>query len=237
MKKILVSELSTVVVDESSVSVAGWVPAERDPDNDVYQEYELVFPEDLESLTYYDLSAWSAKELVAWIKRYDACRTGYVDALILKRPRSGSSEYELWVEDLQDVVRDSIDEVRTDYEESCAPMMNYYYPLGRYQPSEDAAVLAGTNCSLVYLPDRGIYALVLNGGGMDFSWEIALAHIRLGYLPPAWITLPLQAGYPKQAKLIMAACARSQRVLMERAMYGLERLQCVCADVKKQVRR
>lgn len=237
MKKILVSELSSATVDESSVSVAGWVPEGCDPDADCLQEYELVFPENLESQVLYDLDNWGAKELIAWIKQYDACRTGYVDALILKRPRSGSSEYESWVEDLRDVVRDSIDDVRADYEESCAPMMNYYYPLGRYQPSEDAAVLAGTNCSLVYLPDRGIYALVLNGGGMDFSWEIALAHIRLGYLPPAWITLPLLAGYPKQAKIIMAACTRSQRVLMERAKCGLERLRRVRADVKVRAQR
>lgn len=237
MKKILVSELSAAVVDKSSVSVAGWVPEGCAPDSDWAQEYELVFPEDLESQVSYDLSAWSAKELISWIKRYDACRTGYVDALILKRPRSGSSEYESWVEDLRDVVRSSVDEVRADYEESCAPMMNYYYPLGRQLPSEDAAVLAGTCCSLVYLPNHSTYALVLNGGGMNLSWEIALAHIQLGYLPPSWISLPMQAGYPKQANLIMAACARSQRVLMERARYDLERLQCVRADVKKQVRR
>lgn len=237
MKKIRVSSLASSLVREASVRVSGWVPAGCDPGTDKLQEYELILPHDLDHEVLDELDDWSPRELTAWIKRYDVSRTDYVDRLLLKHPRAGTQAYEAWVEDLRDVVRESLEDARQDYEESGAPMMNYYYPLGRYVPGEDPAVLAGTCCSLVHLPDEDIYALVLNGGGMDLSWEIALAHIRLGYLPPAWVSLPQQAGYPKQAKLIMAACALSQRILEAYAKCGLNHLQRVRADVKKQAQR
>lgn len=234
MKKTRVSSLSSSLVSVTSVRVSGWVLAGCDPGTDKLQEYELIIPHDLDHEVLDEIDDWGPRELTTWIKRHDVSRTDYVDRLLLKHPRAGTRAYEAWVEDLRDVVRESFEDARQDYEESSAPMMNYYYPLEQHVPGEDPAVLAGTCCSLVHLPDEGIYALVLNGGGMDLSWEIALAHIRLGYLPPAWISPPRQSRYFKNAWQIIVACERSQRVLAQQAKCGLDYLRRLRADVKKE---
>ena len=110
------------------------------------------------------------------------------------------------------------------------PMMNYYYPLdgehtfnkydfdwGAYCKDEQEAAKR-----LAYLPlclvrigawDDDNWALALTGGGMNLAWQIAEAHIRLGFLPPLDICegLPDFAGqgYTRRRKEILAACNRS----------------------------
>lgn len=92
-----------------------------------------------------------------------------------------------------------------DMEQDNEPMMNYYYPLPSRSydnyGKEDARAIKDICVCLVYFIDSGEYALTLTGGGMNLSWQIAEAHIRLGYLPPLHFShLPLFAGTTKDAR-------------------------------------
>jgi hypothetical protein len=81
------------------------------------------------------------------------------------------------------------------------PMMNYFYPVSDYTRGgmEDwAATIADLPLCVVELDgERG---LALTGGGMDLSWEIAEAYVRLGYYPPSWLELPAMSGRGESAK-------------------------------------
>jgi hypothetical protein len=95
---------------------------------------------------------------------------------------------------------DAIDEAEDD---GCGggpegPLMNYFYLLERGGPygrtpdlAQWAAKLDGLPLCAVELD--GDYGLALTGGGMDLSWEIAEAHLRLGYRVPTWVNLPAMA--------------------------------------------
>lgn len=78
------------------------------------------------------------------------------------------------------------------------PMMNYFYLLERggygsraIDLTQWAAKLDGLPLCAVELD--GDYGLALTGGGMDLGWEVAEAHLRLGYRVPTWIDLPAMA--------------------------------------------
>ncbi|MFA5186593.1 MAG: hypothetical protein WC551_08975 [Patescibacteria group bacterium] len=75
------------------------------------------------------------------------------------------------------------------------PMMNYFYPVPFLGSCEDAAKALGQTCVCVVELSDGTRGLALTGGGMDLSWEIARAHVSLGFLPPAWLRLPRMAGW------------------------------------------
>lgn len=110
------------------------------------------------------------------------------------------------------------------------PVMNYLYPLrvSKLDPCEVARKLAHTVMCLVWVRDGDEYSLGLCGGGMDFSWEICEAYIRLGYLPPThFCRLPRMADkYDTPLnRLIVAACRRSvevQKGWRERDLADLE---------------
>lgn len=74
-----------------------------------------------------------------------------------------------------------------DWQDSMSPMMNFYWPVD-VSDVEGAAMAiynhAG-NTSLIYLNDLDKYAIVLTGGGMDLSWDIAAAYVCCGDVPPA----------------------------------------------------
>lgn len=100
------------------------------------------------------------------------------------------------------------------------PMMSYYYPLDvrdSFDPREAAKLLVHLPLVIVEFQEgemspTGDYALALSGGGMDLSWEICEAFMRLGYLPPVHFSdLPQMAGRGASAKdrWIIAACRRS----------------------------
>lgn len=81
------------------------------------------------------------------------------------------------------------------------PMMNYMYPIDtRRVGGEDEAALAIAElplCVVCFIdgPYDGETFLALTGGGMDLSWEICEAYMRLGYLPPLHFSrLPQFAG-------------------------------------------
>ncbi len=96
------------------------------------------------------------------------------------------------------------------------PMMNYFYPLPTKPDDLEAAQKALINLPLclVYLQDENEWGLALTGGGMDLSWEICEAYMRLGYLPPMhFCDLPRMCGRGTSAKdrWIMAGCKASAR--------------------------
>lgn len=136
--------------------------------------------------------------------------------------------------------RDEVD----PFEADDGPMMSYYYPLpakswgGRSAwTREDATKLDGLPLVIVYFDeDPSDGALALSGGGMDLSWEICEAFMRLGFLPPAkYAELPGMAGYMSAQdyaldthRWIVAGCRRTfevQRTWAENGLASLARLE------------
>lgn len=111
------------------------------------------------------------------------------------------------------------------------PMMNYWYPLP-FDPSDSAiAELANLPLCVVYIDDAP--GLALTGGGMDLSWEICEAFMRLGCLPPLHFSaLPAICGrgVSKGDKVIAKACERS-------ADMSLERMKIEAGSAKDRVKR
>jgi hypothetical protein len=121
-----------------------------------------------------------------------------------------------------------------------APMMSYYYPLPDHKTfdADDALKLADLPLCLVNFSDgnwrgdeaddRPDWALALTGGGMDLSWEIAEAHMRLGLLPPLFTcALPKYAGKNLQdpvAAWVIAGCRRSAEAVRDRGQNMMDRL-------------
>jgi hypothetical protein len=90
-----------------------------------------------------------------------------------------------------------------DVAETEGPMMNYYYPLPAFPTDIAKACLAIKYLPLVIVRlggDDHKAALALSGGGMDLSWEICEAFMRLGYLPPTHFGLPAMCGRGISAK-------------------------------------
>jgi len=86
-----------------------------------------------------------------------------------------------------------------DYLGQEGPMMNYAYPVDVARvggPREAAIAIAHLPLCIVEIEDHEpVYNLALTGGGMDLSWEIVEAYMRLGYLPPMhFCGLPHMAG-------------------------------------------
>jgi hypothetical protein len=107
------------------------------------------------------------------------------------------------------------------------PMMSYAYPLPNYDgdPSEDARKLVDLPLCIVEM-DGGTF-LALTGGGMDFSWEICEAYMRLGFLPPVhFADLPRLAGFPRDDdhRKVIEACKRSAEVAIGWAQATLDNL-------------
>lgn len=123
------------------------------------------------------------------------------------------------------------------------PMMNYYYPLDAYHWKDDPHGLQarldlfGGSCLLAEVDDKVV--LTLMGGGMDLTWDICTAYILAGCLPPAHFAsdLPEFAGMKldKKNKIIIAACERSLRGMLDRQKRGLEKLREVRNYLKKNL--
>ena len=129
------------------------------------------------------------------------------------------------------------------------PMMNYLYPLPLYgmwvwrgdraekvDALEAARAIADLPLCIV-TNDSGEDGLALTGGGMDLSWEICEAYMRLGYLPPLhYCRLPNMAGKPLNArnKWILAGCRRSAQIAVSRARWAIKDLMKLKADMSKQ---
>lgn len=116
------------------------------------------------------------------------------------------------------------------------PMMNYFYPMPTYHgdPREDCKKLARLPVCIIEFIGEDVdsddrYALALTGGGMDLSWEICEAFMRLGYLPPVHFAgqLPQMCGRGTSAldRWIIAGCQRSLRGEKESVGRALRRLR------------
>lgn len=114
------------------------------------------------------------------------------------------------------------------------PMMSYYCPLPDYHQGragyrqDDAVRIAHLPLVIVTFNGGDSYALALTGGGMDLSWQICEAFMRLGHLPPAhYADLPAMAGQPSGAVdlWIMEGCERTFEVMAARAERGAEKVR------------
>mgnify|MGYP001614724632 FL=1 len=124
-----------------------------------------------------------------------------------------------------DAARYPADKMREEQgeEDAYAPVMSFFWPLEdrKSYDASDADKLLGLPVTLVKLagsygtPNGDLFVLALTGGGMDLSWEIAEAYIRLGCLPPFDLRLPSMAGkeLTAQSALTLEACRRSASVL------------------------
>jgi hypothetical protein len=115
-----------------------------------------------------------------------------------------------------------------EFETAEGPMMNYSYPLeqGFATHEHDVRVLDGLPLCIVRF-ENGDQELALTGGGMDLSWEICEAYIRLGYLPPLhFADLPRMGsrGQSDRDQRIVEACIRSAEIASSWTLRTKDRL-------------
>jgi len=110
---------------------------------------------------------------------------------------------------------------------SDGPMMNYFYPCPIKNAEDAASKIADLPLCVVYLRDTDEYGLALTGGGMDLSWEICEAYMRLNFLPPIhFCNLPRMAtDYTKRRRWVVAGCKKSIWVGIHRHKWMLEDLK------------
>lgn len=123
------------------------------------------------------------------------------------------------------------------YQQTEGPVMNYFYPLpvdiaDAYQ---EALKIVHLPLCLVYLLVSDEWGLALTGGGMDFSWEICEAYIRLGFLPPShFARLPdMTEYYDKRAQVLFRCCNRSLEIHRD----SLDRDIVAMRSLRKKMRK
>lgn len=119
------------------------------------------------------------------------------------------------------------------------PMMNYFYPVD-IKSCEDAAKLLADSCLCVVEMRDGTTGLALTGGGMDLSWEICAAFIKIGFLPPVhFADLPSMGGktLTKENRLIVAACLKSCEVAKRRISWTEERIANTVKYMRSSARK
>lgn len=118
------------------------------------------------------------------------------------------------------------------------PMMAYWYPCNIDDPDAAAKLIADLPLCIVEVGDE--MGLALTGGGMDLSWDICEAYVRLGHCPPFHFAsdLPNFAGerFDERHERILAACRRSCEFMAGAAQRGLERLDRNEAWLREQAR-
>ncbi len=98
------------------------------------------------------------------------------------------------------------------------PMMNYYYPCDFDGDLADAARTLGMGCVCAVQLADGTKALALTGGGMDLSWEICEAFVKLGFCPPLHFAgrLPMDGRkLGENNSRILNACRKSAVVAQD----------------------
>lgn len=136
------------------------------------------------------------------------------------------------------------DEVERHHMEGAlaGPVGNFVYEVDVDTDLQDAAMrLEGLPVCVIEIDDAdGMteVGMALTGGGMDLSWEIAEAYMRLGHLPPAhFAELPAMAGMPASDDnlKIVEACERSltesARTAERRREWGVETLDRIRANL------
>lgn len=109
-------------------------------------------------------------------------------------------------------------------------MMNYWYPVEITDVEEAAKKIVHLPLCVVQVKDDDDEletGLALTGGGMDFSWEICEAFIRLGYAPPLhFADLPGIAGkrLSDRNRLILEGCRVTAKHLTTQATRVFEKM-------------
>lgn len=173
-----------------------------------------------------EFAADECEELIAHAETLSAAEVEVVTRDVREHvARHYDQLFDSWQDDCREAVRDNIDGAREDWRESNEPVMNYYYPVDSINAEEAEAIAQHTPLVAITLQPQGKTALVLSGGGMDFSWDIAFAHILAGYYPPSRIDLPSMAGdrLDRKHRTIIAACRESHLILMNWLSRRLER--------------
>lgn len=121
------------------------------------------------------------------------------------------------------------------------PIMNSFYPLPSFRMSQEEAAEAIKDLPLavVTLTDTDEMGLALTGGGMDLSWEIAEAHIRLGYWPPLqFCRLPAYAGkrLNKRERMVLDACRESVLISSRWALGALDQLNETARTMRRNAK-
>ena len=121
---------------------------------------------------------------------------------------------------------------------SDGPMMNYYYPVllwgpdGEISPERAAARIVDLPLCLVQFDGDDEWNLALTGGGMDLSWEIVEAYVRLDQCPPAhFCRLPAMSGRGTSDKdrVLIEACRRTLTSVTAAAGRDMARLDQLAA--------
>ena len=117
------------------------------------------------------------------------------------------------------------------------PMMNYLYPIEVDDPEQAQSVLyrAHLPVCVVVVKDNGEWQpyLALTGGGMNLSWEICEAYMRLGFLPPVhFCDLPAIAGRGQSGRdqWIVQACLRSVEAMRIRLNWTERSLKSILEE-------
>jgi hypothetical protein len=121
------------------------------------------------------------------------------------------------------------------------PMMNYVYPLPKDVEASDASerIADLPLCVIEFTGGerQGEIGLALTGGGMDLSWEICEAYMRLGFLPPMhFADLPAIAGrgFSARDRWIVFGCLRSCKVAEGWAKSRTQNLRNLLASRKRK---
>lgn len=138
--------------------------------------------------------------------------------------------------------KDSCPKVDEPLDGTEGPMMSYWYPIDddRLDPEDAALKLGRAYLPLCVVRVDDAYGLALTGGGMDLSWEICEAFVRLGYLPPIhFCRLPAMAGlqYRHKARTIVAACRRSLFIARRHLSFTRQDLEHTVKSMKQETDR
>lgn len=158
---------------------------------------------------------------------FEQCQAWMLDRGMDEVP--SQSEYD---EDPDEVLVDMRDRIETEMYESddYTPIMSHIYPIHlNYDEQTAQAQLDDLPVVLVNVRIDGysghVPYLALSGGGMDLSWEICEAYIRLGQLPPVhFCNLPRMAGRgeSEQDRQIIRACLESLLIRKRRTEREIE---------------
>ena len=99
------------------------------------------------------------------------------------------------------------------------PTASYCYLLPNLKPPihNAQAILFNASSTCVVVNLHGESVMGLAGGGMDFSWDICTAYIRLGYLPPFhFCDLPEIESL--KSDVVTEACMRTCEIVWEKGL-------------------
>ncbi len=125
-------------------------------------------------------------------------------------------------------------------EDSGEPMMNFAYPLGA-MPSDERilSIVQKTNCTVMENTVTGGVFLVLTGGGMNLSQDIALAYILAGEWIPFELacyvsTQPDLSVSGKDFRKVMRECKKTIKAEIARGGYKIKEINQAIKNSKKK---